>query len=152
MDQEKAKQRALAFLKENDTMVIATASKSGEPQASTVYYVVDNDFNVFFITNAGTKKHDNLTKNNQVAFVVGFGPQVLTVQGGGIAQEMAEGYEQVYGQIMEKALKPADQWPPLFLSKKGQCVFKITPSWMVCLNLHKESHEAGVQEDFCKII
>lgn len=152
MKKEEVRQKAIEFLKSNDTMVIATASSGGEPQASTVYYAVDDDLNLFFITHAGTKKHDNLRQNKKVAFVVGFGPQVLTVQGGGVAEEMAEGHGAVYDQIMEKALKPADQWPPLILSKKGQCVFKITPTWMVCLNLHKESHAGEIEEDFYKII
>lgn len=60
-------QDVLKFAKANPVGVLATASKHGVPHAASVYYVFDEDMNVYFITKEETKKFRNLKENHHVA-------------------------------------------------------------------------------------
>lgn len=152
-EQAKIKRHALEFLKSHNTMVIATASYEGEPQAATVYYVVDDQFNLYFMTSKGSKKCDNLRSNGKIAFVVGSGPEVVTMQGGGFTESLDENESKVFYDLIERvALKSVNQWPLLTLAKEGFCTFRIVPTWMVWLNLHKDQYPDIASEEFYKII
>ena len=149
----KVKQKALEFLKEHTTMVVSTVSPSGEPQASTVYFMVDDDFNIYFLTSKGSRKCENLKSNGKIAFVVGTGPKVVTIQGGGNAESLDEKEAQVFYDFIEKiGFESPWQWPVTFLAKEGFCTFKIKPTWMVWLNLHKDQYPDIASEEFYKII
>jgi len=152
MDNFQTKKRAMEFLKKNSTMVVATVNVFGEPQASVVYFYPDSEFNLYFMTSVGSKKYENIISSGKAAFVVGSGPDVITIQGGGNVQQLDEKEAEVFNNLIEKAVKPNDQWPLLTLSKKGFATFKITPSWMVMLNLHKGDFKEEMKEGFQKII
>lgn len=152
-DKEKVKLRALEFLRGRNTMVVSSVSDLGEPQASTVYFTADNDFNLYFMTSKGSRKCQNLTANGKVAFVVGTGPEVITIQGGGVAESLEENEAKVFFNLIEKvAFRSPWQWPVNLLAKEGYCTFKIKPNWMVWLNLHKEKYPDIASEEFYKII
>lgn len=74
------REKTLNYLKEHSLCVIATANMQGEPEAATINYFVDDDFNLFFITRKDTRKHANLLANPRVAIVVGTEPEPHTVQ------------------------------------------------------------------------
>lgn len=151
--QEKIQRSALDFLKSRNAMVISTVSPAGEPQVATVYFVVDDDFNLYFMTSSGSRKCENLKSNGKIAFVVGTGPEVITIQGGGTAESLSADEAKVFYGLIEKiALQSVYQWPLLTLAKEGFCTFKIKPSWMVWLNLHKEQYPDIASEEFYKII
>lgn len=144
---------ARKFLKSQKTMVLASISNNLEPEAATVYFVSDDDFNLFFMTSEKSKKTENLKVNGKVAFVMGWGPEVITIQGGGIAKELAKREaETFYGLIKKVAFESANQWPLLQLAKNGYCTFKITPLWMSYLNMEKEKYPDIASEEFFKII
>ena len=152
-DQKKIKQKALEFLRERNTMVVSTVSDSGEPQASTVYFMADDNFNIYFLTFKESRKCENLKSNGKIAFVVGTGPEVVTIQGGGNAEFLDEKEAQVFYELIEKvSFKSPWQWPVTLLAKEGFCTFKIKPIWMVWLNLHKEQYPDIASEEFYKII
>ena len=134
-------------------MVLASISENVEPEAATLYYVVDEHFHFYFMTSAISKKADNLRANGKVAFVVGQGPEVITVQGGGIAKELPQKEAQTFHDLIKAvALKSANQWPILQLAEEGYCTFKITPSWLTYLNMEKEKHPDIASSEFHKII
>lgn len=152
-EEQKIHQKALEFLRECNTMVVSTVSDQGEPQVATVYFTVDDDFNIFFMTSRGSKKCENLKSNGKIAFVVGTGPEIVTIQGGGVAEPLDEKEAQVFYKLIEKvSLRSPWQWPVTLLAKEGYCTFKITPTWMVWLNLHKEKYPDIASEEFYKII
>ena len=152
-DKEKVRQKALEFLKERTTMVVSTVSPSGEPQASTVYFMADDDFNIYFLTAKGSRKCENLKSNGKIAFVVGTGPEVVTIQGGGNAESLDEKEAQIFYDAIEKiGFESPWQWPVTLLAKEGFCTFKIKPTWMVWLNLHKDQYPDIASEEFYKII
>ncbi len=134
-------------------MVISTVSSTGEPQAAVVYYFVDEHFNFYFMTSIGSKKCENIKENGKVAFVVGTGPEVITVQGGGTAKALDQKEAEIFFQMIEQiALKSSYQWPLLTLAKNGFCTFRIKPNWMVLLNFHKDQYPDIAREEFYKII
>lgn len=74
---------ALAFLKSHKAGVLATASAEGKPHASAIYYVADDDFNIYFFTLFNSRKFSAMQANPSVAFVVGTldAPQTLQMEG-----------------------------------------------------------------------
>lgn len=75
---------AWEFLKKNRLATIATiSSKSGNPQASLVYYVADDNFHLYIVTSTESRKIRNIFKNNKVALVIGqeVKPLVLQIEG-----------------------------------------------------------------------
>ncbi len=144
---------ALQFLKSQNTMVLASISNNLESEAATVYFVPDENFNLYFMTSAKSRKAENLRINGKVAFVAGWGPEVITIQGGGLAKELEpKEAETFYALIKKTAIRSSSQWPVLQLAKQGYSTFKITPSWMVYLNMEKEKHPEIASSEFYKII
>ena len=152
-EKEKVRKEVLKFLKERNTMVVSTVSLSGEPQAATVYYVADENFNFYFMTSVKSRKCENLHSNSKIAFVVGTGPEVVTIQGGGEVDKLDEQEANVFYALIEKiALKSPWQWPLILLTKDSFCTFRIKPKWMVWLNFQKDKYPDIASEEFYKII
>ncbi len=55
-----------------------------------------------------------------------------------------------YDLIERVALKSTSQWPLLTLASEGFCTFRVVPTWMVWLNLHKDQYPDIVSEEFYK--
>lgn len=85
MDEHAAqgRQDALNFLRGHKTGVLATVSPEGAAHASMVYYTCDDDFNIYFLTLASTRKYQGLLAHPQVAFTVATPdvPQTLQLEG-----------------------------------------------------------------------
>ena len=88
-DQSKARQDALAFIKRHKTGVLSSVSPSGEAHGSMVYYTADDDFNIYFLTLASTRKYANLTAHPQVAFTVSTTEVPQTLQMEGVAMDIS---------------------------------------------------------------
>lgn len=74
---------ALAFLKRHKTGVIATVAGEYSVHASMVYYVAEDDFNIYFMTLITSRKFKALQEHPQVAFTVAASdiPQTLQIEG-----------------------------------------------------------------------
>lgn len=66
--------------------VLATASTTGKPESAVVGYAVKDDLTMLFSTHKGTRKLDNLNKNNQISLVVGWDFDTMNVQMEGTAK------------------------------------------------------------------
>lgn len=82
-DLEKARLDARAFLTRHTTGVLSTVSPTGDAHGSMIYYVADEDFNVYFLTVGNTRKFEAIQAHPQVAFTVSTPdvPQTLQMQG-----------------------------------------------------------------------
>ncbi len=60
------KKRLLEYLKNRDLMILATNG----PTASTLYYGIDKDFNLFIVTSPSSEHAVNFLKNPNVACVI----------------------------------------------------------------------------------
>ncbi|MEY4744778.1 MAG: hypothetical protein RL272_723 [Candidatus Parcubacteria bacterium] len=94
MAEEKASHReaeeALAFLKSSTLAAVSTASRDGKPEVAFVYYVTDDDFNLFFLTRRDSLKFRNILENGRAAIAVGNEDEVKTVQMAGKIEEVTE--------------------------------------------------------------
>ena len=84
------KDRVLEFLREHQTGVLATASPGAKPHASVVYYSVDAQLNITFITKRRTRKGENLHLNDQAEMVVYDEESQTTVEVSGRAVELTD--------------------------------------------------------------
>jgi len=81
---ENYKEQALRFLKSNHLAAVGTISKNGEPHVATLLYLMDDDFNFYFITHRYTRKCNNLEGNNKVGIAItsdANGPETVQIQG-----------------------------------------------------------------------
>src|ERR1035437_9503419 len=80
---ENARKDALAFLKRHKTGVLATTPSENQVHASMIYYVADEKFNIYFLTQTNSRKFKALEAHPQVAFTVSAmeTPQTLQIEG-----------------------------------------------------------------------
>ena len=64
-----SQKEALKFLREHNVAMISTASETGEPQASVVYYFVDDNLNLYFATGRETRKFKNILANPRLTAI-----------------------------------------------------------------------------------
>jgi len=145
------KQQILDFLKTNALAVAATVSPKNEPQAATVIYMADDDFNFYFVTRRHTRKVENLESNKNVALVVGTQAAPITIQANGEAELLNEKNE--LGQFIQKLsekknLEEMYYGPFLNLPGLDFVVFKVKPKWMRALYLNTETQK----EEFYQLV
>jgi len=114
-----------SFLETHNVGILATASKQGAPHAATMYFVVDPNFHIYFITRQETTKHRNLVENPQVALAVFDAGSQTTVQATGEVEEITDATVQgnVYNRVLgiTKATSGEHQ-PPLTKIDSGKYV------------------------------
>ena len=156
MDEEwknKIKSGALTFLKNNKVAVISTSSNN-EPHAAAVYYIVDDEFNLYFVTDPSSRKAQDIKTNNKVAIVVGAGPEISTVQGGGEAIEEISKTVEILNNISAKLdSNESHHWPIIKLNPKTLTCYKVKFSWLNWLNMDLTGLSAGpYKEGFQKVL
>lgn len=84
------KPKIAKFLAKNQIGMLATADDSGQPYVSTIYFVVDPDLNVYFITKGKTTKYKHLIQNPKAALAVYEAKSQSTVQIYGSAEQILD--------------------------------------------------------------
>lgn len=128
--------KAIAFLKENFVMSIATVYDK-KPAVTPVIYVIDDELNFYFVTYKMSFKAQNLMNNPHCGMSVWQFLQ-MSVQADGIASivEDEAKKEWVVDSFADAATKDPNFWAPIFRIKRGDyCIFKIKPTWMRVLDL-----------------
>lgn len=124
-------QRIFDFLDETRVGVLTSVDPNGEPHGSVIYFAVEPDFVIHFLTRRQTKKADNLIRNSHVMLVI-FEPKSQTVaQVTGKAELVEDGYEvnQIAAAVFMTSLKTSTGGiPPIAKLDAGEYVgFKIQP-------------------------
>lgn len=83
------KEKLLSFLKDQKLIVVAT--QGDQPWVANIFYGIDDDFKIYFISSKETVHSEHILKNNNIAFSVAwFNPEDHTdrkgVQGRGICR------------------------------------------------------------------
>jgi len=123
------------------TAVIASTSANHAPHATVVYYYLDRDFNLYFLTATETQKYTNLCANPHAAYAVGYGPDHTTVQGSGPATLLDKGSEEektAIAYINERMREQDASWAVFQLDEyedNAIAVFKIATDSLYVLNL-----------------
>ena len=90
LSEEQKEQLIYDFLHTNKAGVLTSVDPNGDPHGSVIYFTVDQQFEVCFLTKSRTKKYENLKHSNRVMLVV-FEPQSQTVaQVLGVAKEIED--------------------------------------------------------------
>ncbi len=95
--------KIIKFLENHHVGVLATADNKAAPHAATIYFVVDDDLNFFFVTKEKTQKHKNLQENPHVALAVYEAKSQSTVQVQGKAEFIKDVNK--FMEIFKKLLK-----------------------------------------------
>lgn len=124
-------QRMYDFLKSTPVGVLSTVSPGDDPHGVVIYFDIDKQFRIVFLTRSHTRKHDNIIHNNHVMLTV-FDAKTQTVaQVMGRAYELQDSYDingvagQVFGhtrKINKVGLMPVNK-----LEAGPYIAFKIDP-------------------------
>jgi general stress protein 26 len=112
------------LLKDNTLCVLATASLDGKPEAATIEYVSDADWNLYFETFPTYRKYANLKSNPQASVVITQDPHTI----------------QMDGVVVELTGKESNNAKQLLIAKHGIGsgyyedpairFFRFTPTWI----------------------
>lgn len=154
---EKVAKDAFEFLQSQTVGVIGTASPTGDPSVSPVYFAPLPDFTIYFFTTHSTQKFKNLVLNPSASFSVGTGPEhrVVSIQGNAIKIDDKEEGEKVMKLINSQVEKPINTWPikkiPA-LKEGGIALFKIKPHRVTFLDLRHKNNPAVHTEHYYQIL
>lgn len=113
------------FLKEFDCCVISTVDTSGQPEAATVGFSVDDEMKFVIATKSSTRKAQNLAGNNKVAFVVGFdGAKTLQLEGATELLDKDKHQERI--ELHFEKVPGARKYS----AEGGENYYLITPTWL----------------------
>lgn len=136
-EKEAIKERILRFLKSNTTGVIATLSEHGEPQAATINYTIDDNFNLYFIARQGSRKFANLSAHAEVGLVIGTDPKVPAMaEIQGHAHAVPDPPQAIMDYFAKGMASDDPEWWPLFKSRAMDFkLFEVEITWLRWLDL-----------------
>ncbi len=129
------RQIILDFIKRHDIGVVATMS-SKKPEAAVVEYGETENLELIFDTFVSSRKYQNLLKNSNIAFVIGW-DEDITVQYEGEASELRGEELNKYKELYFKKNPRAKKWD----GREGITYFKIVPKWIRYFDLNKDPWE-----------
>ncbi len=132
-DDRSARTDALAFLTHNKVGVLATAGHDNLPHASAVHYWADDNFNIYFVTLASSRKYKALSAHPQVAFTVlrEDAPQTLQIEG--MAQDISldSSMQEKKDNVMKALNANPFFFPPISkLDPEKTVTIWIQPKWI----------------------
>lgn len=140
-DQSRA--QALDFLKNHSAGVLSTVSEDGKAHGSAIYYVTDENFNIYFLTLKTSRKFANLQANPSVALTVGTQDVPKTIQLEGVASVLQHPEE--IGARAEELMKVLTSnsryYAPLTqLDNDDTVIVWIQPKWVRWADYTSQEH------------
>ncbi|MEO7364205.1 MAG: pyridoxamine 5'-phosphate oxidase family protein [Candidatus Saccharimonadales bacterium] len=126
--------RVHEFLKKHQSGVLSTAGDAGSVWGATVYFVTDDDLNIYFVTRTGSFKYKNIQTQPFAALTVSDGEAQITVQlSGEVSQMPINKYMDIFFDKFA-AMRPEgdfDWAPPVDKVHEGNYMpLQLTPSRM----------------------
>lgn len=118
-----AEKLARELLAKNKLCVLATASLQGVPEAATIKYAEDEQFNLYFETLCTNRKYNNLVSNPKASVVVTEKPHTLQIDGSVEEMTGLEG-EHVKARLIAK------DGPSVLFDHSEIRFFRFTPTWI----------------------
>lgn len=150
---ERLKTQVKNYLQLHRTAALATVSQNGEPQVANVNYVLDDNFNLFFIAREHSRKFENLGHNKRVGLLVGNDPQIpVIIEIQGNAERVEDAHMMI--DYFSKQIDLGDKtWDALFKTPGVNfALFKVQIDWLRWLNLNLSSYPETYMKDFEQII
>jgi uncharacterized pyridoxamine 5'-phosphate oxidase family protein len=118
------------FVKAHSKAVIATVDVDNQPSTSVIFYVLDKNDELHFVTKSQTKKFENLKENNKAALTVVDDEKPIAVNITGSAIEVTD--QTIRDSIMQDVFKLSyselhDYAPIIKLHKGSFSVLKFIP-------------------------
>lgn len=130
LDHER-RDRIFGFLRENQVGVLSTVDPNNDPHATAIYYAVEPDLTISFMTKSATKKSDNIAHNNHVMLLVYEPSSQTTVQINGQAKKIDDisRMNKIFSDILQAAWDTSeDGVPPITRLVAGEYVaYSIEP-------------------------
>ncbi len=147
------KPKITKFLTANQIGTLATADSSGQPHAATIYFVIDPDLNLYFITKEKTTKHHDLQQNPKASVAVHEPATQTTVQLNGKAEIIDDPsrVQQTFEHILAIATSTSQSGvPPISRLNAGNYVgYKLVTSTVRMATYTKP--EQGDYEDIFEV-
>lgn len=123
--------RIYSFLQSQHVGVLSTVTPDRNPHGAVIYYLVDNELTVWFVTKKSTRKYDNIRHNNHVMLTV-FEPHSQTtaqILGKAIEHSSETVVSRVCDEIFKNVAVPHEhQLPPIVKVQAGALTaFAIKP-------------------------
>ena len=153
---EKSKEDLIEFLAGHYVATLATVKWGNMPHAASIYYHVDKEGNIFFLTKGGTQKFSNINKNGNVAMVITDAESLQTVQLEGFAKEVdyAKDYAQLTQEFAKKLSKSGHPWAQIPINHLTQGYFvlvKVVPNWIKWIDFKDWKHVVQYEENFQEV-
>lgn len=140
----------LEYMKSQTVAALATVNAAGKPGAALVHFVVDDQFQVWFVTRRHTRKFESLRDNANVAMVVGVAEKAKTVQLTGRARMCGDKLVQEFNMV---AARNPGAFKVYFGGSNGEspfhdipgidvAVFRVTVSHVQLMDLNLKTKEA----------
>jgi uncharacterized protein YhbP (UPF0306 family) len=122
------------FLRQHPMGILSTAAGPESVWGAAIYYLADEDLNIYFVTRTGTQKYKNLESHPFVALTVADAEQQITVQLSGKVDRMPiNKYMNVFFDKFAAMRPDGDyQWaPPIDKVHEGNYMpLQLTPSFL----------------------
>jgi len=133
------------FIKAHSRAVIATVDVNGQPSTSIIFYVMDKNDELHFITKSQTKKFENLKLNNKAGVTITDTEKPIAVNAEGTVIEVVE--QQLRDALMQEIFKLSyselhDYAPIIKLHKGSFSVLKFVPKTAKMTDFTKPMGEA----------
>lgn len=151
-----SKEAVREFLKNQHLAVVSTADLDTNLEASLVYFIADECFNIFFLSKTETTKVKNINKNPKVAIVIGLENKPKSIKASGTAEVVngSSEYADIKKRLINRITERSNYWPPLNNLDKGSLTLvKITPTSMSYYDATNFGNNAATEEEvYFKII
>lgn len=153
-DISKKQKRILDFLQQNPVGVLSTVSPDGDPHGVVIYFTIDDNFTVSFLTRSGTRKSDNLKHHDHVTLTIFEPESQTTAQVTGRAKEITnnDAVNSVASDVLRISLKTSQAGiPPISkLEAGGYNAFAINPV-QITMAIYNKPDSGGYTELFDSI-
>lgn len=132
MNEEK-RAGALEFLKSRKTGVLSTLSKTQEPRARLVYFSSGDDFTIYFLTFANTRKVEDLKAYPKAAFTVSDEevPRTLQIEGDAVDITNSPVDDAIIEKLFDNLHMNAKYYAPIARFDRNDIrFFRLTPTWV----------------------
>lgn len=124
------------FIKRHQIAAISTISVEKKPEAAVIEFGETDDLELIFDAFENSRKVQNIKKNNNVAFVIGWDKDI-TVQYEGKAFELDGSELDRYKKIYIAKNPKVKKWEKI----PGIKFFKVVPTWLRYSDLNKDPWE-----------
>lgn len=146
MDRDDPRTEALRFLKSHQAGVLATCGRDDQPHASAVYYICDDNFNLYFLTQATSRKVAALREHPQVAFTVGTQDVPQTIQIEGVAAEVQyqDTKDEKTAELADVLMRASTYFAPITkLDPANIILVWVQPKWIRWADYATQPHGTG---------